>query len=86
MHITSSLDWSDVSSQLRKIGKDASSDPRLNRVLANINNQVKKLGNMEVDAKRMKRAPTMQYNELLENVNQSITELEMLLLIAALGK
>lgn len=85
MHITSSLDWSDVSSQLRKIGKDASSDPRLNRVLANINNQVKKLGNMEVDAKRMKRAPTMQYNELLENVNQSITELEMLLLIAALG-
>lgn len=86
MHITSSLDWSNVSSQLRKIGKDASSDPRLNRVLANINNQVKKLGNMEVDAKRMKRAPTMQYNELLENVNQSITELEMLLLIAALGK
>jgi hypothetical protein len=86
MHITSSLDWSNVSSQLRKIGKDASSDPRLNRVLTNINNQVKKLGNMEVDARRMKRAPTMQYNELLENVNQSITELEMLLLIAALGK
>lgn len=86
MQIDSSLDWPEVSAQLRKIGRNAANDPRLVRVLANIGKDVTKLSNMEVDARRNKRPPNLQYKELLSKINESITELEMLLMIAALGK
>jgi hypothetical protein len=87
MQITSSLDWPDISSQLRKIGRSAVQQPRhLSVYLDNLNNQVKQLGNMEVDFRRTKRPPNQQYKELLAKVNESITELEMLLMVAALGK
>lgn len=87
MEIHSSLDWPDVASQLRKIGRKAATNPtHLSVYLTNISNQVKQLGNMEVDNRRNKRPPNLQYKELLARINESITELEMHLMIAALGK
>jgi hypothetical protein len=87
MEIHSSLDWGDVSSQLRQIGRKASTNPtHLSKYLSTIDSQVKKLGNMEVDCRRMKRPPGIQYRELVARINESITELEMHLMIAALGK
>lgn len=87
MHIESSLDWPDVSYNLRKIGLRSVVQLRqLNAYLANISAQVTKLGNMEVDFRRNKRPPNQQYKELLAKINESITELEMLLMMSALAK
>lgn len=87
MEIYSSLDWPDVSYNLRKIGmRSVKQVKHLSDILSNISTQVKQLGNMEVEFRRTKRPPTVQYKELLAKINESITELEMLLMMSALAK
>jgi hypothetical protein len=86
MEIHSSLDWSDVSSRLRQIGNRATNRPGLSRILANIGDNVKLLGNMEVEFRRTRRVSSVQYQELLTKVNTDIQELEMILMMAALCK
>lgn len=86
MQIHSSLDWP-RSSNLRKIGLRSVVQVRqLNAFLENIRTQITVLGNMEVEARRNKRPPNSQYKELLAKINESITELEMLLMMSALAK
>ena len=85
MEIHSSLDWPDVASQLRKIGRKAATNPtHLSVYLTNISNLVKQLGNMEVDNRRNKRPPNLQYKELLSKINESITEFEQWITYATL--
>ena len=86
MQINSSLDWSDVSTQLRKIGRSATQDPRLSKVLQNIHNDVKILANMEIEARRRRQLTStiVQYQEMLTKINSNIEELEMLHMMAAL--
>lgn len=87
MQLNSSLDWPDISYNLRKIGmRSVMQTGQLTKYLSNISTLVTKLGNMEVELRRTKRPPNAQYNELVAQINESITELEMLLMMQALSK
>jgi len=87
MQLNSSLDWTDISYNLRKIGiRSVMQTGQLTKYLSNISTQVAKLGNMEVELRRTKRPPGQQYKDLVAQINESITELEMLLMMSALSK
>lgn len=85
MEIRTSMDWAQVSSDLRKIGHKASSDPKLSKLLHNIGEMVRKASNMEIDIRRRQVIP-IAYTELIAKINEEIQGLEMLLLMATLSK
>lgn len=84
MQIKSSLDWSDVHTQLRNRLSNVPYNPDLVKILRNIAESVAQLSRLEVDARR-----TQKYSYLdkqLEVINKSIDHFEKLLLIAELMK
>jgi hypothetical protein len=84
MQIKSSLDWSDVHTQLRNRLSNVPYNPDLVKILRNIGETVSQLSRLEVDARR-----TQKYSYLekqVDMINKSIDHLEKLLLIAELMK
>ena len=84
MQIKSSLDWSDVHTQLRNRLSNVPYNPDLVKILRNIGETVAQLSRLEVDARR-----TQKYSYLekqVDMINKSIDHLEKLLLIAELMK
>jgi len=85
MEIRTSMDWADVSRELGKIGRRASPDPKLTKLLHNIGEMVRKASNMEIEIRRRRVIP-IAYTELIAKINEEIRNLEMLLLMATLAK
>ena len=84
MQIKSSLDWSDVHTQLRNRLSNVPYNPDLVKILRNIGETVSQVSRLEVDARR-----TQKYSYLekqVDMINKSIDHLEKLLLIAELMK
>ena len=85
MEIRTSLDWAEVSSELRTIGNKTHRDPKLNKLLNNIGEMVRVASNMEIEIRRKQSIPS-KYTDLIAKINEEIQNLEMLLLMATLAK
>lgn len=82
MQIQSSLDWNSVHSELRTQIGQVPFNPDLRRMLNNISNMVSELSQLEVEARRINK---MSYTETkVVQINEAISRLEKLLLIAKL--
>lgn len=85
MHISSSLDWPDVSTKLRQNGHKVGADPKFGKMLKHLDDLVRQLSNIEVDIRRTRKIPST-YSELVAKINNEINEVEMILMMSALYK
>ena len=86
MRVQNSLDWDQVSSDLRAQMHAAPALCRkdLARMIGSIEGLVQKLGSEEVDLRRLRKESSPRHQELLDQINKSITEYEKWLMLAHL--
>lgn len=86
MRVKNSLDWAPISSELRAQMHSAPNQCRkdLARMIGSIEGKVHKLGSEEVELRRNRKDTSPRYEELLTQINESITEYEKWLMLAYL--
>jgi hypothetical protein len=80
--IQTSLDWNKEKDRLKKHLSSINYNPNLHKVLNNIDTMVQDLSKLEVEARRTHNNSKLV--ESLEKINQSILQLEKLIVIAKL--
>ena len=86
MRVQNSLDWDKVSSEMRAQMHTAPAQCRkdLARMIGSIEGLIQKLGSEEVDLRRLRKESSPRHQELLAQINESITEYEKWLMLAYL--
>lgn len=86
MRVKTSLDWAPISSEMRAQMHSAPNQCRkdLARMIGSIEGKVHRLGSEEVELRRNKKDTSPRQQQLLEDINQSITEFEKWLMLAYL--
>jgi competence protein ComGF len=86
MRVQISLDWSNISSELRSQMHSAPAKCKkdLARMIGQIETLVHKLGSEEVELRRNRKNSSPRQQELLVKINESITDYEKWLMLAYL--
>jgi uncharacterized protein with von Willebrand factor type A (vWA) domain len=86
MRVKTALDWNPISSQLRAQMQAAPQRCRkdLARMIGRIEGLVHRLGSEEVELRRLRKDASPRQQELLADINQSITDYEQWLVVAYL--
>jgi len=82
MAIQNSLEWNKEKDRLKKHLSSINYNPNLHKVLGNIDIMVQDLSRLEVEARRMHNGTKLV--DSLSKINQSIIQLEKLIVIAKL--
>lgn len=86
MQIKHSFDWAKVGTELRSSMQQAPVHCRkdLARMIGNIEGFAQMLSREEVELRRTKKTTSPYYEQVLTNINESITEFEKWLMLAYL--